>query len=201
VEISAPRTTLALQYLSRLNPPADEILVVDNAPSARTRTVTEKFSSVRYLPEPKPGLSRARNTGLRHASGDLIAWTDDDTLVHPGWIGAIREAFADPQISALTGLVLPGSLATAAQVRFERDFGGFNRGYRSFTFDRRFFSEMQDRGVPSWMAGAGANMAFRREVFTALGNFDERLGAGAAGCSEDSEYWYRLFATHDSREG
>lgn len=184
----------ALLHLSQLDPPATEILVVDNAPSARTQTVTENFPSVRYLPEPTPGLSRARNTGLRHATGELIAWTDDDTLAHPGWIGAIRNAFADQEISALTGLVLPGALATAAQVHFERDFGGFNRGFRTFTFDHRFFSEMQERGVPAWLAGAGANMAFRREVFAAHGNFDERLGAGAAGCSEDSEYWYRLLA-------
>jgi GT2 family glycosyltransferase len=37
-------------------------------------------------------------------------------------------------------------------------------------------------------------MAFRRAVFTAIGTFDERLGAGASGCSEDSELWYRLLA-------
>jgi GT2 family glycosyltransferase len=42
------------------------------------------------------------------------------------------------------------------------------------------------------MIGAGANMAFRRPVFDQLGFFDERLGAGAAGCSEDSEFWYRM---------
>ena len=37
-------------------------------------------------------------------------------------------------------------------------------------------------------------MAFRREAFERVGLFDERLGAGAAGCSEDSELWYRLLA-------
>jgi GT2 family glycosyltransferase len=37
-------------------------------------------------------------------------------------------------------------------------------------------------------------MAIRRESIDRVGFFDERLGAGAAGCSEDSEYWYRLLA-------
>ena len=37
-------------------------------------------------------------------------------------------------------------------------------------------------------------MAFRRDAFDRVGLFDERLGAGTSGCSEDSELWYRLLA-------
>lgn len=184
-----------LSSLIRLDPPPDEILVVDNDPdTGRTRVITEKFSQVTWVPEPTAGLSLARNTGIRHAKGEIIAWTDDDTTAHPGWIGVIRSVFTDPAISGMTGLVLAGSLETSAQVRFERDFGGFQRGFRRFTLDRQFFDEMKDHGVPAWLAGAGANMAFRREVFEKLGLFDPHLGAGAAGCSEDSEYWYRMLA-------
>jgi GT2 family glycosyltransferase len=46
--------------------------------------------------------------------------------------------------------------------------------------------------MPVWRIGAGANMAFRREALRMVGGFDERLGAGRAGCSEDSELWYRM---------
>src|SRR5438034_287760 len=53
----------------------------------------------------------------------------------------------------------------------------------------------RDRGVPVWRIGCGANMAFRRAAFAKVGLFDTRLGAGASGCSEDSELWYRLLAT------
>jgi len=48
--------------------------------------------------------------------------------------------------------------------------------------------------LPVWRIGAGANMAFSRNVFSRIGLFDERLGAGASGCSEDSEFWYRMLA-------
>ena len=182
-----------LASLVQLDPPATEILVVDNDPAdVRTRAVAAEFPGVIGLAEARPGLSRARNTGIRQARGDILAWTDDDTIAHPEWIGAVRAVFSDPAISAMTGLVLAGSLETHSQVHFERDFGGFNRGFRPLTFDVRFFSEMKDLGLPVWRAGAGANMAFRRDVFGKLGGFDERLGAGAAGCSEDSEYWYRM---------
>lgn len=184
-----------LASLMALNPAPMEILVVDNAPDRPdTRAVGDAFPGVTWIPEARPGLSRARNAGLRHARGEILAWTDDDTTVHPRWIGAIQSVFADPTLSAMTGLVLAGSLETSAQLRFERDFGGFQRGYRPFTLDREFFEKTKARGVPTWIAGAGANMAFRRTVFDRLGPFDERLGAGAAGCSEDSEYWYRILA-------
>lgn len=95
---------------------------------------------------------------------------------------------------AVTGLVLPAELGTAAQVVFEEGLGGFGRGCRSVVFDRSFHEQNRPRGVPVWQIGAGANMAVRREAFERVGMFDERLGAGAAGCSEDSELWYRLLA-------
>ena len=132
--------------------------------------------------------------GSSHATSDLIAFTDDDVVVHPGWIGAIREAFVDRGVMAVTGLVLPAELATAAQYAFQTDVLGWGWGYRALDFDRTFFDATKDVGVPAWRLGAGANMAFRREAFDRVGLFDERLGAGASGCSEDSELWYRLLA-------
>jgi hypothetical protein len=53
---------------------------------------------------------------------------------------------------------------------------------------------MSRYSVPVWRIGAGADMAVRRRVLDLVGPFDERLGAGAAGCSEDSELWYRVLA-------
>jgi GT2 family glycosyltransferase len=183
-----------LESLRRLAVPPHEILVVDNEPgSAATREVTERFPEVRRVAEPRPGLSAARNTGIRHATGELIAFTDDDVSVHPEWLARIGEAFADPRVMATTGLVLPGELATEAQWVFEQSFS-FSQGYRPLLFDSRFFARTLAEGVPAWSLGAGASMAFRREVFDVLGGFDERLGAGASGCSEDSELWYRLLA-------
>jgi GT2 family glycosyltransferase len=90
--------------------------------------------------------------------------------------------------------VLAGKLETESQIRFEFDFGGFNGGYRPIIFDSFFFKSTLKKGAPVWRIGAGVNMAFRREVFSRIGVFDERLGAGAAGCSEDSEFWYRMLA-------
>lgn len=184
-----------LESLQMLDPFPEEIVVVDNAPrSAATRQVVEAMPDVRYVLEPRPGLSAARNAGLRHSTGDLIAFTDDDVRVHSKWVGRLRTAFSDPDVDAVTGLILPDELETPAQLFFERHHAGFGRNLRAVDFDRGFFERMRRYAVPVWQLGAGANMAFRRRVFEELGGFDERLGAGASGCSEDSEMWYRILA-------
>jgi GT2 family glycosyltransferase len=184
-----------LASLRALSPLPEEIIVVDNDPSSGlTLPATAAFPEVRYVPEPRPGLSAARNTGIRNCAGAIVAFTDDDVTVHTGWIGAIRDVFHDHGVIAATGLVLPAELATQAQYAFQVSPLSWALGYRSLDFDGHFFRSTRRTGVPVWRMGAGANMAFRRDAFEHVGFFDERLGAGASGCSEDSELWYRLLA-------
>lgn len=183
-----------LQSLRKLRPAPAEILVVDNAPTTdSSRQVVEEFPEVRYVLEPRIGLDAARNAALREARGMIIAFADDDVVVRPNWIRALRRGFDDPKVLAVTGLVLPAELETESQVLFE-EFWSFNRGYRARVYGEEFMRHTCRRGAPVAEIGAGANMAFRREVRDCVGYFDERLDAGAAGCSGDSEYWYRILA-------
>jgi GT2 family glycosyltransferase/SAM-dependent methyltransferase len=173
----------------------DDVLVVDNAPETEsTRAVVEAFPGVRYAAEARRGLAAARNAGIEEARGEIVVFTDDDTTVHGDWLRRLLEGFAGPEVMAVTGLVLPAELDTEAQVVFEKTLGGFNHGYRRMRYGQDFFESTKGIAVPVWKIGAGANMAVRREAFELVGAFDERLGAGAAGCSEDSELWYRLLA-------
>lgn len=172
-----------------------EIVVVDNASRTdATRDLVAAMPDVRYVREHRPGLSIARNTGVRETTGEIVAFTDDDVVVDPEWVSNLVPPFADARVMAVTGTVLPGELTTRAQRMAEERLWSFNREFRPRTFDARYFARMRARGVPVWHVGAGANMAFRRDAFARVGPFDERLGAGAAGCSEDSELWYRLLA-------
>jgi glycosyltransferase involved in cell wall biosynthesis len=183
-----------LRSLLDCSPKAAEIVVVDNASSSdATRRLTDRFSDALYVAEPTPGLNVARNAGIRRSRGEIVAFVDDDVLVHPQWVARVAEGFSDSRVMAVAGLVLPAELETEAQCLFEEHWG-FNRGYRVVTYDARFFDKLKARGVPAWEIGAGANMAFRREVFERVGDFDPRLDVGAAGCSGDSEMWYRLLA-------
>ncbi len=170
-----------------------EVIVVDNASrDMRTRDVA-LAAGVIYVREDRPGLDIARNTGARRARSRIIAYTDDDVLLHPTWLERLVAAFDAPQIGAVTGLVLPAELATDAQRHFETHWG-FGRGYLRKDFDAARFRSQCDDVFHAWEIGAGASMAFQRDVFERVGFFDERLDVGQAGCSGDSEFWYRVLA-------
>jgi GT2 family glycosyltransferase len=184
-----------LKSLKRLSKQPNEIIVVDNdADSDEIHRLISKIPGVLYVKEPRPGLSTARNTGIRQSKSDIIAFTDDDVAVHPDWILRLTQGFQNPKVMCVTGQVLPAELETESQVLFEIRRGGLSGAYRAKIFDQQFFWKTQRIAAPVWKIGAGANMAFRRQVFEQIGFFDERLGVGAAGCSEDSEIWYRILA-------
>ncbi|WOD39249.1 glycosyltransferase family 2 protein [Nodosilinea sp. E11] len=184
-----------LKSLQNLSPAPKEILVIDNAPtSTATQTLVQQFPDVHYVLEPQPGLSVARNTGIQNSTGQFIAFTDDDVNVHPQWLIRLHRAFVDPETLAVTGLIIPAALETEAQVIFELGQGCLSGEYQPQVFGSAFFTTYRRHGMPVWKIGAGANMIFRRKAFEHLGLFDTRLGAGASGCSEDSEFWYRVVA-------
>jgi glycosyltransferase involved in cell wall biosynthesis len=189
------RLECCLRSLFACSPHAEEIVVVDNCPSSdATRRLIEQYPQVLYVLEPMPGLNFARNTGIRNSREQIVAFVDDDVTVHRDWVARLAACFSDSKVMACTGLVLAGELKKEAQWLFEKHWG-FNRGYRVLTYDSHYFKKMKPMGVPVWDIGAGANMAFRREVFEQVGFFDTRLDVGAAGCSGDSELWYRLLAS------
>jgi glycosyltransferase involved in cell wall biosynthesis len=183
-----------LESLQSLRCKPTEVIVVDNATrDASTKLVAESFPGVKYVREDRAGLDIARNTGARAASRPIIIYTDDDTIIQPDWVYHVCKSFNDPEIMAMTGLVLAHELKTEAQWIFEK-FWPFNRGYVDKRYDQQFFTETLSKGPPVWNIGAGANMAFRKSFFSKTGLFDERLDVGAAGCNGDSEMWYRVLA-------
>ncbi|MGB6015317.1 MAG: glycosyltransferase family A protein, partial [Nodosilinea sp.] len=138
-----------LRSLQSLTTPAHEIIVIDNAPSSEaTKQLVAEFPAVRYCQEPRPGLSVARNRGIAIATGDLIAFTDDDVEVHSHWLEQLRTAFQHPTVMAMTGLILPARLETEAEEVFQRGSSGFGWGYRPLTFDNLFFENKKPYGVP-----------------------------------------------------
>jgi GT2 family glycosyltransferase len=160
--------------------PGDQLVVVDNAPSdAATARLVEGFDDVEYVVEPVAGLARARNRGLSVATGTYVVFTDDDVDPDPSWLQVIAATFeANPGAVMVSGSVLPASLTTPAELRFQ-EFGGY---VPDFTEARLHMSldPMPSVLFPFHpkLLGTGANMTFRTEALRALGGFDVCLGAG-----------------------
>ncbi|MGH2626553.1 MAG: glycosyltransferase, partial [Anaerolineales bacterium] len=151
---------------------------------------------VRVISTENRGLSSARNTCLAAASGEIIAYTDDDVIVDPGWIGALARVFAaDPDVMAVTGLVMPAALDTPAQVLFEK-YGGFGRGYVRWWYAAEDPGPLGMRFGGAGRFGTGANMAYRRTVFDRIGPFDPALDVGTVtNGGGDLEMFFRVLKT------
>jgi GT2 family glycosyltransferase len=170
-----------LQSLLNLQTSASklEILVIDNAPSnERTQELVASLPGVRYVREPKPGLDFARNRALHSATGELLAFLDDDVVVDRKWLEGLMEAWAEnSDAAAFTGLVLPYELATEAQILFEQR-GGFRRGFEKIRYGQVLpGNPLHPCGAGIF--GAGCNMTFHREILLKIGGFDEALDTGA----------------------
>lgn len=83
-----------------------ELIVVDNGSTDETKDTIEGFVDrlpVRRVWQPVAGLSNARNAGVLATRGDYIVWTDDDVIVHEGWLAAWCRAFREYPDEALFG--------------------------------------------------------------------------------------------------
>jgi O-antigen biosynthesis protein len=162
-----------------------EVVVVDNRPATGEawRVVSPIAAGdprVRYVPEPRVGLSVARNRGVGETDADLVAFTDDDVVADPGWLEWLLAPFAEPRVLAACGMVLPLELQTEAQKRFEQ-YAGFSKGMERRSYDSRSGPVAGRLLYPfvNGTVGVGNNMAFRRAELVAAGGFDPALGAGS----------------------
>jgi cellulose synthase/poly-beta-1,6-N-acetylglucosamine synthase-like glycosyltransferase len=144
----------AVASLSRLDYPATryEVVVVEEGDTPH------HIEGVHYvfLPRRDRGLGYARNTGVSHARGDIVAFTDDDCLVDPGWLHAMVAQFADPKVMGVAG-------ATFAQlgcglIGMCEDLLGFPGGGH-----KRYHACGGREGETNLLSGC--NCAYRKGVF------------------------------------
>lgn len=184
---------ICLDALVQLNYPQLEVLVIDNAPSSdATQQMVQQYATVRYIREPRPGLNWARNRAILESSGEILAFTDDDVRVDARWIHAIVQVFAaDPEVMAVTGLVLAAELETEAQWWFEQN-GGFSKGFQRRRL-QRLDGQLHWTDLGTGSLGTGANMAFRKTLFKQIGGFDPALDVGTAtNGAGDLELFFRV---------
>jgi GT2 family glycosyltransferase len=189
----------ALRDIAALKYSPFEVVVIDNAPASdATRNVMlNEFADdprFRYVLEPRPGLSCARNRGVAEATGEIVAFTDDDVRVDPWWLDGIVAGFQSaPEVTCVTGMIATAEIDNAIQLYFHIRIGW------GVSCDRRLYDLFENRDdsplYPYTVGrlGSGANFAIARAALKELGDFDEALGAGTiTGAGEDTNMFMRV---------
>ena len=156
-----------LRALSKLEDAVD-IVVVDSGPTVPCEALVRSvLPAARYLVEPEPGLSRARNRGLAAAACELVAFVDDDAAPSPDWAGAIVAPFADTAVGCVGGTCTPVFESPRPEWLSDRllQYAGITH-----------FGTHARPAADSSEYPFGANIAFRLDAVTGAGGFREELG-------------------------
>ncbi len=188
--------TTALESVAQSQMPESvswEVLVVDNNSKDKTRDVVEEFGRrypgrFRYLFQPQPGKSHALNSGIHEASGEILAFMDDDVVVDEKWLHNLTAVLQEQEWAGVGGRILPErGFTPPAWISLKDKYAlaplaVFDLGTQA--------GEMRESPF-------GTNMAFRREAFSTYGGFRTDLGPQPGSeiqHNEDSEFGSRLLA-------
>jgi glycosyltransferase involved in cell wall biosynthesis len=167
-----------LGAIKRQTRPVEELLIIVRDSDSETWDFVERiisdFPFLRPIKVKTPGVVAALNTGLDHASGDIISITDDDAAPHPDWLERIEAFFvSDSNIGGVGGRdwvyhgteLEDGSQEVVGKLQwFGRIIGNHHIG----------IGKSQEVDFLK-----GVNMSFRRLALANL-HFDERMsGSGA----------------------
>jgi glycosyltransferase involved in cell wall biosynthesis len=154
-----------------------ELIVVDQNDHDHVQKILRPYRDrfdINHL-KATPGLSHARNVGLQHVSGSILAFPDDDCWYPEGLLENVERFFDEnPEWHGLTGRSLDAEGVSSAG-RWDRESGPIRK-----------------KNV--WTRAISYTIFLRREVIGSVGEFDERLGVGAGtswGSGEETDYLLR----------
>ncbi|MES0880872.1 glycosyltransferase family 2 protein [Roseibium sp. SCP14] len=166
--------------------PAASLIIVCDHSDALYRVLKSEFQTAQIVRnEFEKGLSGARNTGIKHAHGDIVAFLDDDAAANPDWLEQIARAYSDPAVMAAGGFIAP-AWSTERPKWFPREF--------DWVVGCSYLGLPQIRNPVRNLIGC--NMSVRKAVLELTGGFRAglgRIGNNAAGC-EETDFFIRAKA-------
>lgn len=149
-----------MEGLRRLAYPNFEVIVIDDGSTDATPRIVAEYLGVRLISTENRGLSAARNTGWQQASGEIVAYIDDDAYPDPHWLHYLAHRFMTGAWVGVGGPnIAPPGDGPIADCVANAPGGPVHV----------LLSDVEAEHVP------GCNMAFRREALAAIGGFDVRF--------------------------
>lgn len=172
----------------------DEVIVVDNASTDDTAGVVRRHqatfaTALHLLYEPQPGKSHALARALAMATGEVLAFLDDDVNVDGRWLEVVRDTMSDASTGLMGGRVVPRWESTVPN--WMRQAPGRHPRLGAPLGLLEYPAEVVELGPRTVL---GANMAVRRSVFDVVGGFATHLGKlrGTLLSGEDHELCLRV---------
>ena len=158
-----------LKGLAQVDHPDVEVVVVCDVRSAPAVARAGLEAVVRQVPFEEPNISAARNAGIAAASGEIVAFLDDDAVPEPRWLSHLCAPFEDPRVLAAGGFVL-GRNGITPQWRGRLAFADATTTDLPLSGTEPHLA----RGAPGrGVKTEGTNMAVRRQTLVTMGGFDE----------------------------
>ncbi len=172
---------------------AAEILIIaspqmTDAPAIVREAAARGGIPVRLVPELRPGLSHARNQGLKEAAHEHVAFFDDDVQVAPDWIHGYFDAVNRCNADCVVGPVTPQFERPVPDYFTDAVLELISAGYSRKGPELKKLPSVVAHEVP------GCNFAVRKRVALEAGGFDPRLGRSANTLTggDDFEFGWRL---------
>ncbi|MEM2961216.1 MAG: glycosyltransferase, partial [Candidatus Bathyarchaeia archaeon] len=161
-----------------------EIIIVDGGSTDDTKDVISCYP-VTFLLQPGIGMCNARNFGIHHAQGEIIAFIDDDAIADENWLRELAEIYRfDSNIGGVGGKVIQMTPATVQPqhnriMNFFLEMPRLILRYNEPTMQGKIFRGViypvggEDIKEVDWLIGC--NMSFRKKVLDEIGGFDENF--------------------------
>jgi glucosyl-dolichyl phosphate glucuronosyltransferase len=149
--------------------PSELIVVVDGNKDLHTRIATDYIDrsiGKLILLEKNSGISEARNTGIRAATGDILVFMDDDAVAEKDWLEKLASTYQSLKAISVGGKILPSWLAKQPDYFPEELY--WLVGVTNTGFSAEKITEVRNT--------YGANMSFKKEVFQKVGLFSQGFG-------------------------